>query len=256
MITALRSLARRMLGVRRTATYYLPWLVRPGLACTLLLSDVEARFEPSHKRGPFPLRVEQYDAGGSLARAYDVTLTDSMEVRELALASAAGGCGFAVVRSERVHSDLYVTLSDGESYTATHGRGEFVERYPLRARILLTLLGGALAPLGRTVAAFARDQYAYVGPDSRSHLLLLNLSNVTNRIRVAASAAGRSVGARLVALPPMGASLFDVSSLSPAAARETAVWRLRLQGNAWFNFYVVGAGSRDLAGPLSLMHVK
>jgi hypothetical protein len=29
-----------------------------------------------------------------------------------------------------------------------------------------------------------------------------------------------------------------------------------LEGNAWFNLYVVGAGPRDLDGPLSVMHVK
>jgi hypothetical protein len=256
MTGALRRMARRLLGVQRSSTYYLPWLTRPGLDCALLLSDVEARFNPAHKEGPFPLRVEQYGADGALARVHDVSLRDAVDARELHLEPATGGCGFAIVRSERVNADLYVTLSDGEAYTATHGRGEFVERYPLRARALITLLGGALALLGRTIPAFARDQYGYVGPDSRSHLLLMNLSNVTNRIRVAASVDGRPLGARLVTLPPMGSSLLDVSSLSPGTSLKTGVWRLRLEGNAWFNFYVVGAGTRDLAGPLSLMHVK
>jgi len=32
--------------------------------------------------------------------------------------------------------------------------------------------------------------------------------------------------------------------------------RIRFVGNAWFNFYVVGAGPRNFNGPLSLMHVK
>jgi hypothetical protein len=31
---------------------------------------------------------------------------------------------------------------------------------------------------------------------------------------------------------------------------------LRLTGNAWFNLYLVGAGTRNLEGALSLMHVK
>jgi hypothetical protein len=31
---------------------------------------------------------------------------------------------------------------------------------------------------------------------------------------------------------------------------------LHLEGNAWFNLYLVGAAPRDFAGPLSLMHVN
>ena len=39
-------------------------------------------------------------------------------------------------------------------------------------------------------------------------------------------------------------------------ADAPAVKHLHLEGNAWFNLYLIGAGPRDLAGPLSLMHVK
>jgi hypothetical protein len=107
------------------------------------------------------------------------------------------------------------------------------------------------------VPAFVRDQYVYVGPEASSHLLLLNLSNVTNRVRVAAAAGdGASLGAALVALPPCGARLFDVASLGGHPARGLDVRRLRLHGNAWFNFYIVGTGVGDLEGPVSLMHVK
>jgi threonine dehydrogenase-like Zn-dependent dehydrogenase len=88
------------------------------------------------------------------------------------------------------------------------------------------------------------------------HLLLKNLSNVTNRIRASASWQGAALGARLVTLPPMGARLLDVTTLAPFGPGGVAVRRLRLEGNAWFNLYVVGAGPRGLAGPLSLMHVK
>ena len=45
MATSLRGLAQRLLGVRRTPTYYLPWLTRPGLECVLLLNNVEARLK-------------------------------------------------------------------------------------------------------------------------------------------------------------------------------------------------------------------
>jgi hypothetical protein len=54
------------------------------------------------------------------------------------------------------------------------------------------VVGGLLALLGRAIPAFVRHQYAYVGPDSRSHLLIMNLSNATNRVRVVASRDGRA----------------------------------------------------------------
>ena len=170
-----RALARRLVGVRRMPAYYLPWLTRPGLECTLLLNNIEARFKPGYNQGPFAVRVAQYDAGGGLARNYAVSLGDTLETRELALEPASGGCGFVTVTAERIRSDLYVTLSDGSTYTATHGRHEFVETYPVWTRALMALVGGALAVVGRTIPAFARDQYVYVGADSRSHLLLMNL---------------------------------------------------------------------------------
>jgi hypothetical protein len=251
-----RSLARRGFGVKRPSTYYLPWITRPGLECALVLSNVEARFRPEWSAGSFPVRVVQYDAEGRAAHRYDVTLESCADAVEVPLRPAAGGCGFAVVSGERLHSDLYVTLSDGHGYTATHGRGEFIEEYPRLARLALGAAGVGAALAGRTLPLFTRNQYAYLGRDSRSHVLLMNLSNVTNHIRVAAYGAGRRLGARLLRLPPLGSHLLDVASLGPAPPAGTAVWRLRLEGNAWFNLYLVGAGSRDLAGPLSLMHVK
>jgi hypothetical protein len=84
----------------------------------------------------------------------------------------------------------------------------------------------------------------------------MNLSNVTNRIRVVSNQDGAPAGARILTLKPMGAHLLDVASLGLPSRERTAVSRLRLEGNAWFNLYLVGAGPRDLAGPLSLMHVK
>jgi hypothetical protein len=256
MALALRSLARRLLGVERTPTYYLPWLGRPGLECVLVLSTVESRFRPEYSQGPFPVTVTQYDADGTIARRYDVSLANCTEAVELRLEPTAGGCGFAAVAGERLQSDLYVTLSDSGTYSATHGRGEFIETYPLRARLALAVIGRLLALFGRALPAFVRDQYAYFGRDHQFHLLLMNLSNVPNRVRVAASSDGRPIGAGLIALPPMGSHLLDLRTLSPAAVDSTAVWRLRLEGNAWFNLYIVGSGARGLAGPLSLMHVK
>jgi hypothetical protein len=124
------------------------------------------------------------------------------------------------------------------------------------------MVGGLLGLVGRAIPAFVRHQYAYVGPDSRSHLLVMNLSNVTNRVRVVASREGRVLGARLLRLAPMGSTLLDIGTFGSApggsapGSAGTEVWRLRLEGAAWFNLYVVGAGARNLEGPLSLMHVK
>jgi hypothetical protein len=255
MANAARALARTLLGVTRVPTYYLPWLARPGLECALVLSNVEARFKVGYNEGPYPVVVRQYDADGALAGAHDLALRDATDVVELPLEAARGGCGIVTVAGERLHSDLYVTVSDGESYSATHGRGEWIERYPAAARLVHGVLGPALAMAGRTVPAFERDQYAYAGADSRSHLLFMNLSNITNRVRVVATRESVSAGPQVLAIPPLGARLLDVTALV-GASEETRVWRLHVTGNAWFNFYVVGAGPRDLAGPLSLMHVK
>lgn len=257
MAVSLRSVARRLLGVRRTPTYYLPWLTRPGLECVLLLNNIEARFKAGYTRGPFPIAVVQYDADGAAVRRHAVELADPTASVELRLEATSAGVGFVTVAGDRLHSDLYVTLSDGDFYTATHGRHEFVEHYPRRSRLLLRALGLALALARWTIPAFTRDQYVYLGRESCSHLLLMNLSNVTNRIRVSANVGGLPTRSRLVALRPLGSRLLDVTDLAPAgASADTAVCRLRLQGNAWFNVYLVGTGTHDLAGPLSLMHVK
>jgi hypothetical protein len=278
-----RALARRALGVRRASQYYLPWIARPGLTCKILVNNVEARFKTDARRGPFHAHVVQHDADGRIADRHRVTLADVMATAEVELAPAPGGCGIATVTTEGIDSDLYVALSDGDACTVTHGRGEWVETYPRRTRALLDVLGGALRVAGRTVPAFAKDQYAYVGGDHASHLLVMNLSNVTNRIRIAATrlsvhsrsapaSPGRSerwgsgghsgppvptsLGARLIAVPPMGARLVDVAALGGPTPSRTEAWRLRVEGNAWFNFYLVGVGARGLEGPLSLMHVK
>jgi hypothetical protein len=256
MTLHLRSIARRLFGVTRPRTYYLPWIIRPGLECALVLSNVEARFRPAFSAGPFPVTIVQYDAQGNTAHRYDVTLADSTDTIEVPLRPASGGCGFVTVSGDRLRSDLYVTLSDGHDYTATHGREEFIEGYPGLIRFVMRTAGAMAFMLGRTVPVFTRNQFVYLGPESRSHVLLMNLSDVTNRIRAVASAGGRPVGSRLIRLPPRGSHLLEVTSLGSQPATGTIVWRLRLKGNAWFNLYMVGAGSKDLAGPLSLMHVK
>ena len=247
-------LARALLGVRRERTYYLPWITRRGVDCTLLLSNVEARFKEGFTRGPFLATVTQYNARGKTVGRYEVSLHDPTDTVEVSFGDTPG-YGFATVASERINSDLYVTLSDGTSYTATHGRHEFVEHYPPWTAALLATSTALLALVGRTLPAFARDQYVYVGPDSRSHVLLMNLSNVTNRIRVVLTAADGAARRALLRVPPRGAHLLDVGRLTDPASVTTAC-RLRLEGNAWFNLYLVGAGARDLDGPLSLMHVK
>jgi hypothetical protein len=256
MANPIRVLARKVLGVERTSTYYLPWLTRPGLDCVILINNIEARFKQGYTQGPFPSSVQQYDADGGVVRRYDVCLHSSTDIAEIRLEPTPAGYGFVTVDVSRLHSDLYTTLSEGEYYTATHGRQEFVETYPLWTRVLMGAIGGLLALVGRTIPAFRRDQYVFVGTESRSHLLLMNLSNVTNRIRIEPSAGGRRLAGRMLALPPMGSRTLDVSSLGEPVTEAPAVKHLHLEGNAWFNLYLIGAGPRDLAGPLSLMHVK
>jgi len=252
MTRLLRRVARALLGVERPPVYYLPWLVRPGLDCVLMLSNLEARFRSGHNAGPFAFRVTQYAADGRLLAEHHTRLERGTDVAEVTLAASDTGWGFVTIGDDPVQSDLYVTLSDGAAYAATHGRQEFVERYPARSRAALAVVGGLLAWLGRTVPAFVRYQYAYVGAESRSDLLLLNLSNVTNRIRVVTLPAGSP--SVLVRIPPMGSHLLDISRLAQPAVQGTRVVPLRLEGNAWFNLYVVGASERST--PRSLMHVK
>jgi hypothetical protein len=255
MLRRLRSLARRLLGVERVPTYYLPWLTRPGLECVVLLNNIESRFTSGRAATALEAAVTQHDADGRVVGVQRGTLRDSTETCEVRLAPTAAGHGFVTVAAPAIHSDLYVALVGGDAYAATHGRQEFVEIYPPWTRALLAAAGALLAPAGRTVPAFGRDQYVYHGPHSRSHVLVMNLSNVVNRIRVVATRQGARVGARLVRVAPMGSALIDVTALAPAAG-PLAVDRLRLTGNAWFNLYLVGAGPRDLDGALSLMHVK
>jgi hypothetical protein len=255
MLGSPRSTARRVLGVTRTPTYYLPWITRPGLRCVLILNNVESRFMRRRAGGPFPTTVVQYDAGGHVVARYEAVVPAATDPLELPLDTVVEGYGFVTVDTTHLHSDLYVTLGDGDAYTATHGRHEFIETYPMWTRALHAGLGAAIGLAGASLPIFVRHQYVYVGPEGRSHVLLLNLSNVTNRIRVTTSPDGARPHARVLALPSRGATLLDVTSLS-SPGPGPRVEHLRLAGNAWFNLYLVGAGPRDLAGPLSLMHVK
>jgi hypothetical protein len=231
-------------------------VTRPGIDCVVLINNIESRFKPEYNRGPFPASIRQYDADGTLVRSYAASLTSSTDTAEIRLQPTSAGFGFVTVDVTHIHSDLYTTLSDGRYYTATHGRHEFIETYPSWTRMLLGTLGHLFALAGRTVPTFRRDQYVFVGAASRSHLLLMNLSNVVNRVRVLASENGRQLGSRLLTVRPMGSLTFDVSQLGEPGVDAPAVKHLHLEGNAWFNLYLVGAGPQDLAGPLSLMHVK
>ena len=122
MTRLLRRVARAVLGVERHAVYYLPWLVQPGLECVLILSNLEARFKSGHNTGPFDVRVTQYDADGRRRAERRVTLERSTDAVEVPLPASGAGRGFVTVDAERIQSDLYVTLSDGDAYAATHGR--------------------------------------------------------------------------------------------------------------------------------------
>jgi hypothetical protein len=194
---------------------------RPGLECVVILNNIEARFKQEYNHGPFASSVRQYDADSALVRSHDVTLATSLDIAEVRMEPIEAGCGFVTVDVTHLHSDLYVTLSDGNFYTATHGRHEFIEYYPARTRAFIAVLGRLLVLGGRTIPAFTRDQYVYLGADSRSHLLLMNLSNVTSRIRVVASDGPRRLpGQRLLAIPPMGRARSGPMSSASRGARR------------------------------------
>src|SRR5262249_47441692 len=184
----------------------------------------------------------------------DVRLDHPTATAEVRLDADGAGVGFVTVAGD-LFSDQYVTLSDGASYTATHGRHEFVERYPGPIRVLLAAARALAAVIGRTVPLFVKDQYLYLGAGSRSHVLLMNLSNVTNHVRVVVTGPGER-HERLVTVAPMGSHLLDVTTLGLVSAESISVVHARFEANAWFNLYVVGAGRKDLDGPLSFMHVK
>jgi hypothetical protein len=93
MWTALRPLMRRLLGVARTPTYYLPWLGRPGLECVLLLSNVESRFSPEFNRGLFAVTVTQYGADAQHRSALRRVPRRLRRGRGAATGIRAGGCG-------------------------------------------------------------------------------------------------------------------------------------------------------------------
>ena len=252
MSRVVRRLARRLLGVSRVPTYYLPWLTRPGLECVLVLSNVEARFKVGHNEGPFPVTIVQHDAAGAVVGEYRTVLDTVTDVVEVPLTAVRNGHGLVTVAGDGLNSDLYVTLSDGATYTATHGRHEWIERYPPPARLLHATIAATLAPARQTFPAFRRDQYVYGGSGDRSLLLLLNLADIPNRIRVTTPGVGK--GARLLTVPPLGAHLFDPDTFG--AGNGARVRAFHLTGNAWFNLYLVGTGRDALAGSLTLMHVK
>src|SRR5262245_40752841 len=214
MLGGLRSTARRILGVTRTPTYFLPWITRPGLSCVLILNNVQSRFVRGRAGGPFPAKVVQYDAGGNVVARHEAVVPAATDPLELPLDAVAEGYGFVTVDTTHLNSDLYVTLGDGDAYTATHGRHEFIETYPVWTRALLAGLGTVMGLANAELPIFVRHQYVYVGPDDRSHVLLLNLSNVTNRIRVTVSPEGSRSHNRLLAVPPRGAALLDATSLA------------------------------------------
>jgi hypothetical protein len=256
MAPPLRSLARRVLRPKREATYYLPWLSVTASECVVLLSNIEARFNRDFNRGPFPITVSQHDADGSVARRYRTVLPTATDTVELSIQATPAGYGVLTVVSDRTYSGSHVSLSDGHGYTTTHGRKEFVEHYPWLARVTLGAVGTIFGSLGRTVPAFRRVQHLYVGPDTASHLLVMNLSNITNRVLATARREGEAPRRRLLRLPPLGSALLTPDGFLPPSASSIVFWNVTLQGNAWFNLYVVGTGARGLAGPASLQHVK
>src|SRR5205809_7165500 len=93
MLGALRSAARRLLGVTRTSTYYLPWIARPGLRCVLILNNVESRFTSARAGAPFPAAVVHYDARGTAVARYDAKVPTAPDPLQPPLDAVAQGHG-------------------------------------------------------------------------------------------------------------------------------------------------------------------
>src|SRR5262245_49614182 len=108
MTRLLRRVARALLGVERAPVYYLPWLVRPGLDCVLMLSNLEARFKSGHNAGPFAFRVTQYGADGRRLAEHRAHLARSTDVAEVALAASDAGRGLVAIRGHPVPEDLHL----------------------------------------------------------------------------------------------------------------------------------------------------
>lgn len=204
----LRALARRLLGVRRVPTYYVPWITRPGLSCKLY---------PREGDWPNPPVYWHSDGQASL------------------IPGRPDDHGFATI--EGMTTDGMVALSDGNGYTATHGRGETVDEYPRRVRAVWAVAWRVLAWLGETIPAFTREHRAL----HDQQLLLLNPSNLVNLVRVE-----DGYGAALYRVPPMGSVIVPC----PVFSSRTPI---RLHGSARFNLYVM---TEAADGAVALQHVK
>src|SRR5262245_54127687 len=112
MTRLLRRVARALLGVERPPVYYLPWLVRPGIDCVLMLSNLEARFRSGHNAGPFAFRVTQYAADGRLLAEHHTCLKHSTDVAEVTLAASDTGWGFVTIGDDPVQPDRDVPLPE------------------------------------------------------------------------------------------------------------------------------------------------
>jgi hypothetical protein len=92
---------------------------------------------------------------------------------------AGAAYGFVTVAAPQIKSDLYVALSDGDTYTATHGRHEFVEHYPWWNRAVLAVAGvpdriGAVAlnNFESYLFSIARRPGGTLSPSATSHASL------------------------------------------------------------------------------------
>ena len=165
----------------------------PGLDCVVLLNNIESRFTSGREGRGLDAMVTQLDSEGRVSQP-----ATRHAVRQHRRARGAAGAGrrrlwlrdggrapdqVRPLRGARRRRDVHRDARPAVSSSST------IRPW---TRAILAVAGALLAPLGHTVPAFARDQYVYHGADSRSHLLVLNLSNVVNRVRVVARARRRA----------------------------------------------------------------
>ena len=246
MLGRLRSLARRVLGVTRESTYYLPWLTRPGLECVVLVNNIESRFTSGRAPPPpaWTRRSPSTTPSGGVVGVYTTALTDSADAREVRAdadggrprlrdgADAAGSTPTSTWRWSTARATARRTAGRSSSSTIRRGRGR---RWRSPAALLAAAGAHRAALRARPVRLSRPGQ-----PLARAHLQPVERRQPHPR--------GRHPRRRARPGPGCCGCRRWVRPCSTSARwgrrpSRLVVERLRLTGNAWFNLYLVGAGA-------------
>lgn len=240
-------------------TYYLPWLTGKSAACKILLNNIESRFIKDSE-GKFEIEVTQRDSNGVPRKTFKQSIANALEFRELSIQPVDGHShGLLTLRgTSNWLSGVYVTLTDGQTNSITHGRYENLDYFSSLPKLILhlILLIGGLFRI--SFVTFEKNQFVYFRPDACSHLLFINLSNIENFLTIRVRQNERPIGVNRIKISPLGTYLLNTEELI-SNFLETGfqgVFHLQIQGSTRFNFYIVGTGAEKLNGPISIQHVK